>query len=491
MIKQALILLFLMPALSFAQIDTAAYLFAYGGLGNDIAEDIEPTTDGGYIVVGSTASSGDGNTDIYLLKVDSLCNYEWSKSLGGANNDWGYSIKQTHDKGYIIAASSNSYGNSYQACLFKRDSVGEYEWMRTYGGADWDLAYDVVQAYDSGFIFCGETYNNTAGFSDVYVVKTNNVGDTIWTRTIGGSLIDKGNAIIETSDSNIVVAGIRNTVTDSTQANILKLDKNGILLWDSIYGGPAYEWINDLVESFPNNYTVAGSTNSNSNGDLNYYILNVDPQGSQNWEYSIVNPPSPVPDDDELYAIGLMPNNRMLFTGSYKTDGGGKKNLGIITLTYDGLWANESMVLGTEEDDFLRSVYVNSNKRIVGAGQTNSFGNGNWDALILRMDSIYWNNDTIITVKEDIAPIGQNEILEQEDIEIFPNPTSTILNLHIENIQPSYIFQLTDVLGREWLNLPVKSERITIEVDQFPKQVYIYNILEKGKTIKTGKLIIN
>src|SRR5690606_25017774 len=207
------------------------------------------TYDGGYIIVGSTASSGDGNTDIYLLKVDSMCNYQWSKALGGTNNDWGYSVKQTYDKGYIIAASSNSYGNTYQACLFKRDSLGEYEWMKTYGGADWDLVYDVVQTYDSGFVFSGETYNNTAGFSDVYIVRTNSAGDTIWTRTIGGTLIDKGNAIIETADSSIVVAGIRNTITDSTQANIIKLDKNGVLLWDSIYGGTKYEWIYDVVES--------------------------------------------------------------------------------------------------------------------------------------------------------------------------------------------------------------------------------------------------
>ena len=489
--KFIFILILVLPIFAAAQIDTTAYLYAYGGLGNDIAEDIEPTHDGGYIIVGSTASSGDGNTDIYLLKVDSLCNYQWSKALGGTNNDWGYSVKQTYDKGYMIAASSNSYGDSYQACLFKRDSLGEYEWMGAYGGADWDLVYDVVQTHDSGFAFCGETYNNTAGFSDVYIVRTNNLGDTLWTQKIGGSLIDKGNAIIETQDSSIVVAGIRTTLTDSTQAYIIKLDKNGTLLWDSIYGGTEYEWVNDLVESFPNNYTIAGSTNSNSNGDLNYYVLNVDPQGNQNWEFSIVNPPTPSPDNDELYAIGKSVNNRLVFTGSYMTDGGGKKNLGFFTLTYDGLWAGESMVLGTEEDDYLRSVYVNAQKRMVGAGQTNSFGNGNWDALVFRMDSIYWNNDTILTVKHDIAPIGQKEEVHFNEIKVYPNPTHSMVTISIDHNAKNYQFQLTDVLGREWLKSDNIKNSSTIDVSSLPKQVYIYNIIKNKTILKTGKLIIH
>ena len=174
MIKVIQILFLLVPLFGFSQKDTIAHLYTFGGNNNDNAEEIQATSDGGYIVIGSTSSNSWGNTDAYLLKVDSLCNYQWSKALGGNNNDWGYSIKQTFDKGYIIAATSNSYGNGgYDAVLMKRDSMGNYEWTKVYGGIDWDFAYSVVQTYDSGYVFCGETYNNTNGFSDVYIVKTN------------------------------------------------------------------------------------------------------------------------------------------------------------------------------------------------------------------------------------------------------------------------------------------------------------------------------
>ncbi|PIZ06151.1 MAG: hypothetical protein COY57_03520, partial [Flavobacteriales bacterium CG_4_10_14_0_8_um_filter_32_5] len=154
-----------------AQKDTIAHLYAIGGIGIDVGESIEATSDGGYIIVGSNSTNTTGNTDVYLLKVDSLINIEWSYSLGGTNNDWGYAVKQTYDKGYIIATSSNSYGNGgYDAVLMKRDSLGNYEWTKKYGGNDWDFVYDLTITYDSGFVFCGETYNNTAGQSDVFVV---------------------------------------------------------------------------------------------------------------------------------------------------------------------------------------------------------------------------------------------------------------------------------------------------------------------------------
>ncbi len=124
-----LLILLILSNVVFSQKDTIAHLYAFGYQGNDTGEDIQATLDGGYIAVGSTASGGSGNTDVYLLKVDSLCNYEWSTAIGGSNNDWGYSVQQTLDKGYIIAASSNSYGNGgYDAALFKCDSLGSVQW---------------------------------------------------------------------------------------------------------------------------------------------------------------------------------------------------------------------------------------------------------------------------------------------------------------------------------------------------------------------------
>lgn len=469
------ILFTLFPLFGFSQLDTVAHLYAFGGTNNDNAEEIQATTDGGYIVIGSTSSNSWGNTDAYLLKVDSSCNYEWSQALGGANNDWGYSVKQTFDKGYIIAATSNSYGNGgYDAVLMKRDSLGNYEWRKVYGGVDWDFAYSVVQTYDSGYVFCGETYNNTNGFSDVYVVKTNSSGDTLWTQTIGGSLIDKGNAVIETSDSNIVVAGVTNTITDSTDMYVIKLTPNGTLLWDSIYGDTLYESVNDIIETSDGGYAMAGTTNSNSvGGDKNYLITKVDANGNFLWDFTIINGPVPTPDDDEAYAIYELPNGNLLISGYSKT-GGSSKNVIFFDLTPAGGWGGNSSVIGNNNDDFLKKITLGKNGSIVGAGSTNSFGSGMQDILLVKLDTIYGGQDTSTYVYADVIPLTiKQESIIKAGVKIYPNPVHSSFTVLSESSINMNI-DIYDITGKNVFSDNTKKPEI--DISNFKNGLYILQI---------------
>ena len=487
--KIAQILLLLIPFFSFSQTDTVAHLYTFGGNNNDNAEEIEATTDGGYIVVGSTSSNSSGNTDIYLSKVDSLCNYEWSTALGGTNNDWGYSLKQTFDKGFIIAATSNSYGNGgYDAVLMKIDSLGNYVWTKTYGGNDWDFAYSVVQTYDSGFVFCGETYNNTNGYSDVYIVKTNSLGDTLWTRTYGGTLIDKGNSVIETSDSNIVVAGITNTITDSTQIYIIKLTATGTLLWDSIYGGSLYENANQIIETYDGGYVIASCTNSNSvGGDQNYLIKKVGSNGNSLWEFTIVNGPSPTPDDEDAYTIYELSNNNLLISGYSKT-GGNSKNVIFFELLSGGWWAGSSSVIGHNDDDFIKRVTIGNNGNILGAGSTRSFGAGMDDVLLVRLDTIYGGQDTSTFSYIDNTPLFIQEDGFFEVMSIYPNPVnhsfSVLSNTNV-NIDEINVY---DIIGKNvYSNRTKKSD---VNISYLKSGIYIVQIrynLEKYYQVKIIK----
>lgn len=488
MSKIIFILTFLLSFGAYSQTDTIAYLYAFGGLNNDNAEAVVATSDGGYVAVGSTSSNSSGNTDVYLLKVDSLCNYEWSFALGGSNNDWGYAVKQTFDKGFIIAANSNSDGNAgYNAVLYKRDSLGNNQWTKRYGGQDWDFAYDVVQTYDSGFVFCGETYNNTNGFSDVYIVKTNNLGDTLWTRRVGGALVDRGNAIIETSDSNLVVAGIRNTVSDSTQAYLIKLNSTGTVLWDSIYGGVGYEVLHDVIQNSTGSYTVAGATTSNSNGDLNYYVLDLNQQGTENWNFTIVNAPVPFPDDDELFSIAEMPNGQLLFIGYSKTGGASKKNIAMFTLVGGGFWGGFSTVIGPNEDEVIKSVLVKPNNRIVGAGFTTDFGNGNEDLLILKMDTIIASQTIATQVYYDIIPITVKENQKVNGYLIYPTLIENGFKIKTEILNSYDEVVIFDLSGKIVLNQ--KNVLPIVDVQLLKNGFYVVALKKDGVPVYQTKII--
>ncbi len=482
------ILFVLFPLFGFSQTDTIAHLYTFGGNNNDSAEEIEATADGGYIVIGATSSNSWGNTDAYLLKVDSMCNYEWSQALGGANNDWGYSIKQTFDKGFIIALSSNSYGNGgYDAILMKRDSLGNYEWTKTYGGVDWDFAYSVVQTYDSGYVFCGETYNNSNGFSDVYIVKTNPLGDTLWTRTYGGALIDKGNAVIETSDSNIVVAGIINTTTDSTDIYVIKLTSNGTLIFDSIYGGILYENMNQIIEVSNGDYIMAGSTTSLSvGGDQDYLIKRIDKNGNFLWDFTITNGPVPTPDDEDAFTIHQLPNFNFLVSGYSKT-GGSNKNVIFFELSSNGLWVITSSVIQNSADDFVKSVTIGNNGNILGAGSTFSFGAGMEDVLLVRLDTIYGGQDTATVSFLDATPLSAIEKKNFNSINIYPNPVNDFFFISVNSEFQLDEIRIFDITGKEVFSK--RTNNLHVDVSGLKSGVYFIRIKNKTQKYYQAKII--
>lgn len=436
------------------QTDTVAHIYTFGGINNDVAEELQATSDGGYIVIGSTSSNSWGNTDAYLLKVDSNCNYVWSKALGGPNNDWGYSIKETHDKGFIIATSSNSTGNGgYDASLIKRDSSGNFLWQKTYGGNDWDFAYSVVQTYDSGYAFCGETYNNSNGFSDVYVVRTNSIGDTLWTQTIGGPMHEKGNSIIETADSSLVIAGVKNTVTDSTQLYVLKFSASGNLLWDSIYGDTLHEYANEIIELNTGDFVIAGNTTSNSvGGDQNYLIKAINGNGTFLWDFTIVNGPVPTPKDEDAMAIYQLPDTRLLITG-YSMTGGSTRNIIFFHLNTAGAWAGQSNVMGNNnDDDYLHSIALGINGEIVCAGVTRSMGAGQDDVVLVRMDTIYNGQDTSVTLYNDTTPLFVHDMQQQQGVSVYPNPVKEYLNIRLPKQSQLNEITIYDLNGKLVLN---------------------------------------
>ena len=175
----------------------------YGGDSLDCAYSVHQTADGGYIVAGYTYSFGAGLDDFYLVKTNSLGDTLWTRAYGGSNYDDARSVQQTTDGGYIVAG----YTWSFDADLVKTNSQGDTLWTRTYGGSNGDDAYSVQQTADGGYIVAGDTWSFGAGRNDFYLVKTNPMGDTLWTRTYGGRGNDSARSVQQTTDGGYIVAG--------------------------------------------------------------------------------------------------------------------------------------------------------------------------------------------------------------------------------------------------------------------------------------------
>ena len=205
-------LLILFLTYSFTQPDTL-WTKSFGGISNDDGYSVQQTLDGGFIIVGSTESFGE-DADIWLIKLDSQGNEEWNRVIGGSWSESGNSVFQTSDGGFILAGSTNSpeyepYDESWarSVLLIKTDSNGNEEWNQTYGGGGGDGGNSVQQTTDGGYIITGWTGSFGKGSTDVWLIKTNSQGTEEWNKTLGGSSQDDGSSIQQTSDGGFVIIG--------------------------------------------------------------------------------------------------------------------------------------------------------------------------------------------------------------------------------------------------------------------------------------------
>ena len=276
---------------------------SYGGLGKDQLYNVQPTSDGGYIIAGTSDSgiSGDktenrvGNSDYWVIKTDASGNIIWQNDIGGLMFDNVYSAYETADGGYILGGTSTSgisgdktagnYG-VVDYWIVKLNSAGTVVWDKTIGGTLNDYLYAVIPTADGGSIACGMSESgltgnktdNTNGLYDYWVVKLDNSGNITWQNSIGGTGNDYAfvNAIDQTSDGGYAIAGYSQSLIsgDKTEANtgswdywILKINSTGSILWQTVLGGVSGDYANAISATTDGGFIVGGFSYSSAGGD--------------------------------------------------------------------------------------------------------------------------------------------------------------------------------------------------------------------------------
>jgi hypothetical protein len=258
---------------------------AYGGANHDEGGSVQQTTDGGYVVAGYTGSFGAGDADVYLLKTDAAGDTLWTRTFGGIAWDQGNSVQQTTDGGYIVAGYTGSFGaGNYDVYLIKTDATGETLWTRTYGDSSDDAGFSVQQTADGGFVVTGLTGFVMLHQTDVRLIKTDATGDTVWTRTLGGSNADRGNSVQQTTDGGYVICGYTSpSAADTVDVYLIKTDASGDTLWTKTFGGPGFEHGNSVQQTTDSGYIIAGYATSFGAGGYDVYLIKTDASGDTLW----------------------------------------------------------------------------------------------------------------------------------------------------------------------------------------------------------------
>jgi len=316
----------------FTQYAHAAVKFArtYGGTNWDYAYFVQQTSDGGYIVAGTTTSFGAGMSDIFLIKTDENGDAQWAKTYGGTNDDWASSVQQTSEGGYIMSGFTKSFSvGSWDIFLMKTDANGNIQWAKTYGGASEDYAYFVQQTSDGGYIVAGRTRSFGAGGYDIFLIKTDANGNVQWAKTYGGTGDELFSSVQQTSDGGYIVAG--RTLSFGAGGNdifLIKTDENGDVQWAKTYGGTNHDYALSVQQTSDGGYIVAGWTSSFGAG----------------W--------------DDIFLIKTYANGNIIWAKTY----GGSAN------------------------EYAFSVQQTSDGGYIVAGRTSSFGAGIWDVFLVKTD---------------------------------------------------------------------------------------------------------
>jgi len=190
---------------------------------------VRETQDGGYILTGETRSFGDTLGDVYVIRTGPQGDTLWTRVLGGTRPDRGTSVQQVRDGGYIIAGGTESFGKWRDAVyLAKLSPLGETLWERTYDGYDSEWGSSVQQTTDDGYIVVGSTSSFGSGEYDVYLVKTDSLGTAVWTKTYGGAFLEYGNSVHQNTDGGYIIAGMTTSYgAGGFDFYVVRTDANG------------------------------------------------------------------------------------------------------------------------------------------------------------------------------------------------------------------------------------------------------------------------
>jgi hypothetical protein len=355
----------------------------FGGSNNDWGNSVQQATDGGYIIAGETYSSGTGSYDIYLIKTDYDGNPVWQKTFGGNNYDEGYSVQQTSDGGYIISGKTWSFGaGKSDVYLIKTDPNGNQEWQKTFGGNDNDWGNSVQQTKDGGYIITGKTRSFGVGNYDVYLVKTDPNGNTQWQKTFGGSDWDDGESVQQTTDGGYIIAGGANYfVPESGDVYLIKTDPNGDSVWQKTFGGSDYDWGEAVQQTSDGGYIITGRTKSFDAGLWDVYLIKTDSDGNLLWQKTFGGG-----NDDDSSSVQQTSDGGFIIAGYTDSFGARSGNVYLIKTDPNGnlLWQK---TLGGSGGERGNSVQQTSDGGYIIAGTTDSFGAGGSDVYLIKLSS--------------------------------------------------------------------------------------------------------
>lgn len=488
-----------------AQLPPILWQKNYGGTNSDVATAVQQTSDGGFIVAGYTESN---NTDVvghisgqdyWVLKLTSTGAISWKKIYGGSSDDRCYAVRQTTDGGYILAGTSNSANGdvtgglgAFDMWVVKLNSAGAITWKRNLGGSDDDAAYSVIQLADGGYVVAGESKSgdvsgtsNQGGY-DYYIVRLRPNGNILWQRMYGGSSSESAKGVDVLANGNFCVAGETESNNGNVSNNqggfdywVLRLRPNGLLTWARTYGGTSNDKAYSIDGTSDGGMVVAGMAESNNgnvpgnNGGADYWVVKLSLAGNVTWSrnYGGLNA-------DIAHSIRQTSDGGYIVGGSSESSSGdvagnyGASDYWLVKLAGNGnLQSNKH--LGGADNDVAYSVAQTADGGYIVAGASESDDNdvtsnyGNMDYWVVKL------GNTLSASPSVVKSINSSIVLRT-----YPNPATNFL--YLSSTAGAKMYSITNTAGVIMANGRITGNRIDI-TRLLSGNYFVTFVMEDGK----------
>ena len=338
-------------------------------------------SEGGYVLAGSTWTSGEQN--VLLLRIDEKGNILWTKTYGNIGSQYATEVIECSTGGFAIVGSELINGFAPNAILIRTNAHGDEIWSRTYGGAEFDYGSSIIESEEGGFVIVGVTTSFGLNGTNCWLLHTDEIGNVLWNQTYGGNDDDLGHSIIEAPASGgFVIAGTTKSYGGGNSDGwLLRTNPQGELLWHQTIGGYRNEFGHKVIRNRNGQFTFVGTTDNTPNQNLGTFVINFLANGTRNWETNFYGSLA-----NRGYSIFECQDGSFAITGStYDWDNwGGFTNLWLTRLDASGnrQWSKS---YGGYSNDVGRSVIQAENGDFIVAGNTQSYASGGSDVWILRV----------------------------------------------------------------------------------------------------------
>jgi hypothetical protein len=353
----------------------------YGGANDEFGFSVQQTFDGGFIIVGQTGNVGSFNNDILIIRIDINGDTVWTKTFGNLGDDVGYSVQQTSDGGFVVAGNLDGQ-NTADILLLRIDSYGNLIWSKSFGGNVYDYGNWARQTFDGGFIVLGSTSSFGAGMYDAYLIKTDSSGDSLWTKVYGGIDNEWGYCVKQTYDSGFVLSGrTSSTLAGDDDGFLIKTNSQGDVIWSKTYGGFSNDAINSVEQTNDGGFIFSGNTSSYSVGAYDLYLTKTDSFGNVIWTKTFGG--YGFEGDGK---VSITSDGGFILEGAYNPTGTQYWDMYLIKTDSNGnlLW---SKTFGGSDSDLGYDIKQTNDEGFIFVGATKNFGSVGFDVYLIKTDS--------------------------------------------------------------------------------------------------------